>query len=353
VAAEHDAAGTFPDAVMAKAFEAGFLNCRVPVEYGGAGIGCLDTTILEEELAAGCAGMTSSMQANNLAATPIVLAGDDEQKRRFLGRLTESLRYAGFCLTEPGAGSDVAGIATTATRTDRGYVLNGTKCFITNGGIADWYTVFATHDRGGGHQTLSAFAVPADTPGVSVGKEENKMGQRAANTTEVVFEDAEVDVSNRLGDENSGFKLAMRTLDVARPGIGSLALGIARAALHHARDYAKQRKTFGRPIADYQAVQFMLADMARDIEATRLLTWHAAWKVDQGHTDNTASSIAKLFGADMAMRVTTDAVQVFGGYGYMKDYPVEKLMRDAKLLQIYEGTNQIQRMVIARNLLRD
>ncbi len=351
VAGECDREGRFPHEVMEKAFAAGFLNDRVPAEYGGGGIGCLDSAILNEEFAAGCAGMTSTMQANNLAAMPIMLAGTEEQKQRFLTRLTESLRYAAFCLTEPGAGSDAAGMATAAVKSDRGYVLNGTKCFITNGGIADFHTVFATHDRSGRHKTISAFVVPADTPGVSVGKEEDKMGQRASNTTEVVFEDAEIDASLRLGEENTGFKLAMRTLDMTRTSTAALAVGVARSAMEHSLAYAQERKCFGQAIAAFEGIQFMLADMARDVEAARLLTWRAAWSVDQDSIDSTTSAYAKLFAADMAMRVTTDAVQIFGGNGYMREYPVEKLMRDAKLAQIYEGTSQIQRLVIARKLL--
>jgi acyl-CoA dehydrogenase len=258
-----------------------------------------------------------------------------------------------FCLSEPAAGSDVAGIQLLAERDGDDYVLNGTKCWITNGGVADLYTVFATLDRSSRHKGICAFIVPSDAPGVTKGKKEDKMGQRASDTRVIHFDNVRVPAAQRLGQEGEGFKIAMRTLDRTRPPIGALATGIARRALEESVAYAKERKAFGFPIAGFQAVQFMLADMAKDVEAARLLTLQSAWMVDQGLRAAKVSSFAKCFATDIAMRVTTDAVQVFGGNGYTKEYPVEKLMRDAKLMQIYEGTNQIQRLVIARELLKE
>jgi acyl-CoA dehydrogenase len=257
-----------------------------------------------------------------------------------------------FCLSEPNAGSDVAGLQLLAEKSGDDYVLNGTKCWITNGGVADLYTVFTTQDRSSRHQGITAFIVPSDLPGITKGKKEDKMGQRASDTRVIHFDNVRVPASLRLGQEGEGFKIAMRTLDRTRPPIGALATGIARRALDESLAYAKERKAFGFPIAGFQAVQFMLADMAKDIEAARLLTLQSAWMVDHGIRASKNSSFAKCFATDMAMRATTDAVQIFGGNGYTKEYPVEKLMRDAKLMQIYEGTNQIQRLVIARELMK-
>jgi acyl-CoA dehydrogenase len=350
-AAQWDEAGEFPWDVMRKAFSAGLMNDIVPEQYGGAGLSCFESTLVTEELAAGCSGVSTSMLANNLASTPVLLAGTEDQKKKFFGKLTSSLCFGAFNLTEPSAGSDVAALSTTAVKKGNRYVLRGEKCFITNGGVADFHVVFATLDKSKGAKGITAFIVPKDTPGVQPGKEEHKMGSRASNTTTVVFEDAEVDESMRLGNEGEGFRLAMRTLDRARPVVAAQAVGIARSAIKHAAQYAKERSTFGQPIAMHQGIQFMLAEMVRDLEAARLLTWNAAWLTDQGKNASQISACAKLFATDAAMRITTDAVQIFGGYGYMREYPVEKLMRDAKLLQIYEGTNQVQRIVIARSLL--
>jgi acyl-CoA dehydrogenase len=323
----------------------------IPEIYGGQGLTMLDTCILEEEISWGCSGVATSMNANGLALGPILLAGTGEQKRVFVQPFATEFRFASFCLTEPGAGSDAGGIATTARRDGDGYVLNGRKCFITNGVHASQYTVFASTDRSRGHKGLSAFVVPRETPGVSSGKKEDKMGQRASETSDVLFEEVRIPEANRLGSEGEGFKIAMRTIDYARAGVAAMAVGVARAAYEHAAEYGRQRVQFGQPIAMNQAIYFLLADMATDIEAARLLTWKAAWLADQGRRNTKESSFAKAFAADLAMRAATDAVQIFGGYGYMKDYPVEKLMRDAKLLQIFEGTSQIQRMVIAKETL--
>ena len=350
-AAEWDRDGVFPLELFRKAFDLGLMTGFIPESYGGLGLSALDMCFLQEELSWGCAGVTTSMTASGLALGPILLAGTEEQKRAFVAPFATEFGFASFCLTEPGAGSDAGGIATTARRDGDGYVLNGRKCFITNGAHASQYTVFASTDRSRGHKGLSAFVVPRETPGVSSGKKEDKMGQRASETSDVLFEDVRVPEANRLGAEGEGFKIAMRTLDCARAGVAVMAVGVARAAYEHAAEYARQRVQFGQPIAMNQAIYFLLADMATDIEAARLLTWKAAWLADQGRRNTKESSFAKAFAADLAMRITTDAVQIFGGYGYMKDYPVEKLMRDAKLIQIFEGTSQIQRMVIAKETL--
>ena len=350
-AAEWDREGVFPLDLFRKAFDLGLMTGFIPELYGGQGLTMLESCILEEEISWGCSGVATSMNANDLALGPILLAGTEEQKRAFVQPFATEFRFASFCLTEPGAGSDVGGIATTARRDGDGYVLNGRKCFITNGVHASQYTVFASTDRSRGHKGLSAFVVPRETPGVSSGKKEDKMGQRASETSDVLFEDVLVPEANRLGAEGEGFKIAMRTIDYARAGVAAMAVGVARAAYEHAAGYGRQRVQFGQPIAMNQAIYFLLADMATDIEAARLLTWKAAWLADQGRRNTKESSFAKAFAADLAMRAATDAVQIFGGYGYMKDYPVEKLMRDAKLLQIFEGTSQIQRMVIAKETL--
>jgi acyl-CoA dehydrogenase len=353
IAAQHDQTGEFPMEVMRKAWELGLSSESIPPEYGGVGLSLFDAVLVVEELAWGCAGMATSIMCNDLGLTPILIGGNDAQKKEWLGYLTQSFRLVSFCLSEPGAGSDVAGLQLLAERDGDHYVLNGTKCWITNGGVADLYTVFATLDRSTRHHGVCAFVMPRDTPGITVGKKEDKMGQRASDTRVIHFDNVRVPAAQRLGAEGEGFKIAMRTLDQTRPSIGGLAVGIARRALEESVKYAKERKAFGFPIAGFQAVQFMLADMAKDVEAARLLTQQSAWMIDRGLRASKHSSFAKCFATDMAMRVTTDAVQVFGGNGYTKEYPVEKLMRDAKLMQIYEGTNQIQRLVIARELLKE
>jgi len=264
--------------------------------------------------------------------------------------LTEEFKLASFCLTEPDAGSDVSGMRTTAVRQGDKYVINGSKSFITNGGYADYYTVYAKTDKDAGHRGISAFVVPRDDT-VTVDKKEDKMGQRASNTAAITFNDTEVPADHLLGEENHGFKLAMMTLDRTRPGVSAMAVGIARAAFEFATEYSKERVQFGVPIAMHQAIQFMIADMATKIEAARLLVWQSASLLDQGKRNTLASSHAKRFAADTAMEVAVDAVQVYGGYGFIKEYPVEKLMRDAKIMQLYEGTSQIQRLVIAREVL--
>jgi acyl-CoA dehydrogenase len=350
VAWEYDRDGTWPQQIIEKAWELGLMNTHVPEVYGGPEASYLDGCIIEEELSWGCSGIQTSLGANGLASAPVALAGSEATKAKYLGMLTEAPKLASFCLTEPDAGSDVSGMRTRAVRQGDKYVLNGQKCFITNGGHADWYTVYAKTDPEAGHRGISAFVVDRDDT-VIVDKKEDKMGQRASNTATITFNDTEVPAENLLGAENKGFKIAMATLDRTRPGVAAMAVGIARAAFEFAVDYSKERVQFGVPIAMHQAIQFMIADMATEIEAARLLTWQSAVMLDQGMRNTLQSSHAKRFAADTAMKVTTDAVQVYGGYGFIKDYPVEKLMRDAKIMQLYEGTSQIQRLVIARETL--
>lgn len=352
-AAHHDRTGEFPVEICKKAFEAGLMNTVVPEQYGGPGLGGIEDCLIHEELAYGCAGIMLPIVANNLACQPLNLAASDEQKKEFFGRLTSECSWAAYCLSEPAAGSDVAGLKSTAVRKGDKYVLNGTKQWITNGGVASWYVVFAYTDKERGHKGMSCFIVPRDLPGVQVQKKEDMMGQRASSTCQIVFDNVEVPARLRVGEEGTGFYTAMKTFDRTRPPISAGAVGLARRARDHAIKYAKEREAFGKPIAELQAVQFLLADMDRDIEAGRLLCWQASWLADNGKRNTRETAIAKLFCADMAMRVTTDAVQIFGGYGYSREYPVEKLMRDAKVIQIYEGTSQVQRLVIARQLLRE
>ena len=352
IASEYDASGEFPMQVMKKAYEIGLSHVTVPAQYDGVGLSLLDTVIVTEEISWGCAGIGTSLMGNDLGLAPILVAGSEEQKKEWLGYLTRDFHMCAFCLSEPDAGSDVAGLQLLVEKDGDDYLLNGTKCWITNGGVADLFTVFATLDRSARHKSICAFVVPADSPGITIGKKEEKMGQRASDTRVLHFDNVRVPVANRLGEEGQGFPVAMKTLETTRPSIGALAVGIARRGLDESLAYAVERKAFGTPIADFQAVQFMLADMAKDIEAARLLTYQSAWMVDRGLNASKHSSFAKCFATDMAMKATTDAVQVHGGNGYTRDYPVEKLMRDAKLMQIYEGTNQIQRLVIARELLR-
>jgi acyl-CoA dehydrogenase len=349
-AADYDEHSTHPADVIAKAHELGLMNMHIPEEFGGPGLSIFDGILVGEELSWGCAGITVSIIANTLGAAPVVLAGSDEQKREWLPPLIEEPILCSFALTEPNAGSDVSGIQTTAVRKGDDYVINGSKMFISNAGHAAWMVVFASIDKSKGHRGLSAFIVPADADGVSVEKHLDKMGQRATDTSALAFQDVRVPAANRLGEEGEGFKIAMRTLDHTRPGTAIGAVGVARAAYELAVDYSRERVQFGQPIAMNQGVNFLIADMAAEIEAGRLLTWQAAWLLDQGKRATLQSSYAKRFASDTAMKVTTDAVQIFGGYGYMKEYPVEKLMRDAKLFQIYEGTSQIQRLVIAREI---
>ncbi len=349
-AAEYDEKSQHPVDVIAKAHELGLMNLHVPEELGGLGLSAFDGMLVGEELNFGCSGIGTSISANGLGSGPVILAGSDEQKAAWLPPLLEAPILCSFGLSEPGAGSDVARLKTTAERRGDEYVLNGSKTCITNAGHASWTVVFAKTDPSKGHRGISAFIVPMDTPGVTIEKHLDKMGQRSTDTSAFALQDVVIPAANRIGEDGEGFKIAMMTLDFTRPGTASGAVGVAQAAYELAVEYAKERVTFDVPIAMHQGVNFMIADMATEIEAARLLTWQAAWMLDQGQRATLYSSFAKRFAADTAMKVTTDAVQVFGGYGYMKEYPVEKLMRDAKLFQIYEGTSQIQRLVIAKEI---
>ena len=350
-AAKYDEGVEFSEDVMQKAFDVGFLTCTIPTEYGGGGLSDIDTVIISEELAAGCAGMYTTMMVNALAYTPIIMYGSDEQKKKFLTPQTKKMSFASFCLTEREAGSDAGALKTKAIKDGDEYVLNGSKCFISNGGIASQYVVFALTEPDKGARGMSAFIVPRESSGLTIGKEEDKMGHRASNTVELYFEDVKVPAENLLGKEGKGFIMALKTLDRTRAPVGAAGVGVARTALEYAIDYAKTRKQFGKPIALFQNNAFKMAQMAIEINAARHLIWHAAWLLDEGKPCGKESAMAKAYGSDVAMRVTTEAIQILGGYGYMKDYPMEKLFRDAKLLQIYEGTNEIQRLVISREII--
>ncbi len=351
-AAEMDAENHMRDGLIDKANEMGLLNVIVPEELDGPGLDSISVATIYEELGKGCAGVATSLAANSLATVPVLLAGTDEQKKMYCDVLNNG-GLAAFALTEPGAGSDAGGVSTRAVhnKEEGTYTLNGTKMFITNGGLAEIFLVFANTRKTGGIRGLTAFIVPKDTPGFSVGKKENKMGIRPSNTTELVLQDVVIPESYRVGREGEGFRIAMNTLDSARPFVGAVSVGIAQAALDYAVKYAKERRQFGQPIASFQMVQGMLADMAMKVETARLMVQKACWMRDQGMEFSKEAAMAKCYAADTAMQVTTDAVQVMGGYGYTKEYPVEKMMRDAKIMQIYEGTNQIQRLVIANKLL--
>jgi acyl-CoA dehydrogenase len=351
IAAECDREGRFPMDVFEEAWSLGIINPTCPTDYGGAGFGELENALICEELSYGCTGIQTSILANGLALTPVKLGGSDEQKHKYLGMLTAEPVMASYCTTEPSAGSDVAGMQTTFKQVGDDYVLNGQKAWITNANYARWYVVFATSDPKLRHKGIAAFIVDRDSEGLSVGKKEDKLGQCASDTAQVFFEDVKVPKENLLAPEGQGFKLAMETFNQTRPDIGAAACGLMRRCLDESVEYAKERKTFGKPIAEHQMVQAMIAEMAIRSEATRLLYQKAAWNLDNGVRDPIISSLAKAYGADSAMQTAVDAVQVFGGNGYVKEYPVEKLMRDAKVLQIYEGTSQIQRIVIAKNVL--
>lgn len=352
VSSHHDHSGEFPIETLQAAWEQGLINTHIPEEYGGMGLGVLDGVILAEENAWGCTGISTVIEANTLAEAPVIVAGTEEQKKKYLGRMNDELLFAAYGVTEPNAGSDVAGLRTTAVKRGDEYVINGEKMWITNAGKANWFFVLAKTDPTAGNRGMTGFIVDADSPGITLGRKEWNMGQRASDTRGVRFEDVVVPAANRLGEEGEGFKIAMRAFDITRPLVAAGAVGLARAAYEHAVEYAKTRETMGRPIAQHQAVSFMIADMAKDIEAARLLVWKAAWTIDQGVRNTMYASMAKCFAADTAHRVASDAVQVFGGNGFNTEYPVEKLLRDSKIFQIYEGTSQIQRLIIARELFR-
>lgn len=352
IAGELDEENATRPELFKTAEEMGLLNVIVPEEFGGPGLDSVAVAAIYEELGKGCAGVATSMAANSLATAPVLLAGNDEQKKMWCDVLNNG-GLAAFALTEPGAGSDAGSVSTRAVhnKEDKTYTLNGTKAFITNGGIADIYLVFANTRKDGGIRGLTAFIVPRDTPGFKVGKKENKMGIRPSNTCELILEDVIIPEAYRVGREGQGFRIAMNTLDSARPFVGAVAVGLAQAALDEAVAYAKERHQFGQPIASFEMIQSMIADMAMKVDAARLLVYRACWLRDEGVNFTKEAAMAKCYAADVAMEVTTDAIQIMGGYGYSKDYTAEKRMRDAKIMQIYEGTNQIQRLVIANKVI--
>ena len=350
VAAEYDKKAEFPTEVFRQAWEVGLMNVQIPEQYGGPGLGVLEDCLIAEEFGVGCTGIGTSMMSNMLAEGPLLVAGTEEQKKKYLGQMVEEFSFSAYAVTEPDAGSDVAGIKTSAKKVGADYLINGQKMWITNAAQASWFFVLTYTDPSAGYGGMTAFIVPADADGVAVGKHEEKLGQRASDTRGISFEDVKVSEADRLGDEGDGWKIAMHAFDHSRPIVAAAAVGLAEGAMQHAIQYASQRKTFGRPIAKHQAVSFMIAEMAMNIEAARMLVWKSAWKTDRGQRNTLEAAYAKAFAADMAMKTATDAVQVFGGYGYSAEYPVEKLMRDAKIFQIYEGTSQIQRVIIAREL---
>ncbi len=351
VAEFYDRNHEYPWPVVKKAQELGLTAMGVPEEFGGLGLTLFEEALVAEEMAWGCSGMSTAIAVNSLAFSPILIAGDEEQKRSYGGRMGDG-EMAGYCATEPEAGSDVAGIRTIAKKVGDHYILNGSKMFITGATVANYYTVFAYTDPTQRYNGMSCFVVERDWEGVGVGKPFEKMGQHASDTAEVTFEDVKVPASCLLGQEGQGFLIAMKVFDRSRPPTAAGAIGVAQRALDESVQYAKERKTWGKPLWQHQVMGHMIADMAIEVEAARLLVWKAAWAVDTGERNTTAAAFAKAFAADTAMKVTTDAVQVFGGYGYMAEYPVEKLMRDAKIFQIYEGTSQIQRNIIVRELFR-
>jgi acyl-CoA dehydrogenase len=353
VAEHYDRTAEFPIDIINKGREIGLVNLNIPLDYGGPGASIMDEVLVQEELGYGCSGISTAMSVNNLSSLPILIGGTDKQKEYWLGeRMVGKGDLAAYCVTEPGAGSNVVGMQTRAERQNGHYVINGSKIFISNVNFSSFYTVFAVTDPSKKHRGISCFIIERDTPGITVSRHFDKLGQRAADTAEITFENVEVPVENRIGDEGMGFILAMHVFDHSRPGVAAGAVGVARRALEESVKYAKERETFGQPIWQHQAIGHKIADMAIGVDAARLLVWQAAWMVDRGVANPKAVAFAKAFAADMAMKVTVDAVQVFGGYGYMKEYPVEKLMRDVKVFQIYEGTSEIQRNVIVRELFR-
>jgi acyl-CoA dehydrogenase len=351
-AQEYDEQGKFPAEIFKKAWELGLINTCIPAEYGGSGFTSVDGVVISEALAYGCMGMNTSFMANDLALLPIVIGGTDEQKKKFLTPFTEEFRIASFCLTEPGNGSDAGGIKTQIKDGGDHWIINGEKMWITNAGYADLFVVYGTIDTNLKHKGISAIVVDPKSAGIEIGKKEDKMGHRSSDTRGVRFNNVKVPKENMLGKPGDGWAIAMATLDHSRPLVASSALGGSQRALDLSIQYSKERTQFGVPIAKHQAVQFMIAEMGMKVEASRLLIHKAAWLCDQGVRNTDIASYAKAFASDSCMQITTDAVQIYGGYGYSKEYPVEKLMRDAKLIQIYEGTSQIQRLVMARELLK-
>ena len=354
VASQYDVDGTFPWDIVKAMAESDLFGIFIDEQYGGLGGGVMETVLATEELSKACGGIALALAATALGTFPIILYGTEEQKNKYLPEIAAGNKLAAFALSEAGAGSDAAAITTTADKNDDSYVLNGRKQWITNGGDAEIYTVVASVDRSKGPRGAAAFIVEKGTAGFEFGKKEDKMGVRASSTRELIFTDCRIPKENLLGREGMGFIVAIKTLDMSRPGVGAQAVGIAQGALDLTVEYVRERKQFGKSISTFQGLQFMLADLATEVEAARALTYATARMIDSGSKKYAKeSAMTKVFASDMAMKVTTDCVQLFGGYGYMRDYPIEKYMRDAKITQIYEGTNQIQRGVIAANLLKE
>ncbi|XP_053380510.1 medium-chain specific acyl-CoA dehydrogenase, mitochondrial-like isoform X2 [Mercenaria mercenaria] len=354
VAPHHDKTGEYPWDVIKKVWEIGLINTHIPQDCGGLGMGIFDSCLITEELAYGCTGIQTAIEANSLGQMPVIIAGTEQQRKKYLGRMMEAPLMCAYCVTEPGAGSDVSGLKTRAEKKGNEWVINGSKMWITNGGVADWYFVLARSDpdpKAPSGKAFTGFIVDANTPGITRGRKEINMGQRASDTRGITFEDVVVPAENVLGSEGVGFKIAMGAFDKTRPPVAAGAVGLAQRAMEEAMKYSMERKTFGKFICEHQAVSFILADMAVGIESARLATQRAAWEIDQGRRNTYYASIAKCLAGDVANKTATDAVQIFGGNGFNTDYPVEKLMRDAKIYQIYEGTAQIQRLIISREML--
>ncbi|CAH2311059.1 medium-chain specific acyl- dehydrogenase, mitochondrial [Pelobates cultripes] len=354
VAANYDRTGEYPVPLIKRAWELGLMNGHIPEHCGGLNLGIFDTCLITEEIAYGCTGIQTAIEANSLGQMPVILAGNEAQQKKYLGRMTEEPLMCAYCVTEPGAGSDVAGLKTRAEKKGNEYIINGQKMWITNGGKANWYFLLArtnSDPKVSAGKAFTGFIVEADTPGVQIGRKELNMGQRCSDTRGIVFEDVRVPAENVLLTEGAGFKIAMGAFDKTRPPVAAGAVGLAQRALDEATKYSLERKTFGRFIAEHQAVSFLLAEMAMKVELARLAYQRAAWEVDSGRRNTYYASIAKAYAGDIANQVASDAVQVFGGNGFNSEYPVEKLMRDAKIYQIYEGTAQIQRVIIAREHL--
>ena len=352
-AAHHDQSMEYPWEVIKKAHANGLLNLGLKEEHGGLGLGSLVQALIVEELAYGCSAMATAITANDLALGPLLVAANKAQIEEFITPMVNEPKMAAYCVTEPGAGSDVAGIRTTCRKVGDDYVINGEKLWITNGSVASWYFLLATLDPSLGHKGMCGFVIPAKTPGISVGKKEVNMGQRCSDTRAITFKDVKVPKKYLLGNEGEGFKYAMKAFDHSRPFVAAIGVGIAQCAMDHAVKYALERKAFGKTISEHQAVAFMIADMATEIEAARLLYQKAGWMADQGLKNTKWCSMAKCMGGDIAVKVSQDAVQILGGYGYNSEYPVEKLYRDSKICQIYEGTQQIQRVIISRAVLSE
>ncbi|KAI8809064.1 acyl-CoA dehydrogenase/oxidase [Cladochytrium replicatum] len=351
-AAHHDRTGEYPTEILKKAWEVGLLNLHIPETFGGMGLGVLSCAIVSEELAYGCTGIQTAAEANGLAQAPLIVGGSESLNKKYLGRMTEEPLMCAYCVTEPIAGSDVAGIQTKAEKKGDKWIINGSKMWITNGGKANWFFVLARTDpTASTGKAFTGFVVDADTPGITIGKKEINMGQRASDTRGITFEDVVVPEENVVGAVGKGFGLAMEAFNTTRPLVAAAAVGLARRALEEATSYSLERKTMGKPIAEHQAVAFMLADMAIGVETARNIVWKASWQRDAGQKNTWAASVAKAYASEVANKCAADAVQIFGGNGFNSEYPVEKLMRDAKIFMIYEGTSQIQRLIISRGVL--